>query len=328
MEDKISIIIPIYNAEKTLERCIKSILVQSYNNIEIILVNDGSRDNSLLICKKYSLIDGRIRIIDRKNCGVSSARNIGIEYATGKFVMFCDSDDWVAPDWCEILINNYQEDSLTMCGTYIEGNQKYYDALIISKKGKEIVDRVDFYSLKDKFFYPPWNKIYLNSILKKNKIKFDENISNGEDLLFNVQYLSSISGKIIFLDLAAYHYVWPNASSLSNRITKDYCLQCKMLFEKLNKYIKLIGILSTKNRNRLCTDCFNEFYKGIKYLFEDHSIGLIKKWKLVNLIMKDNSYHICALEASISNNRIYNWACKQKVCYAIWIMYKLREGKR
>ena len=126
MNQKISIIVPIYNAESTIKRCIESLQIQTYDNIEIILVNDGSFDKSLDICQQYSILDERIKVIDKKNGGVSSARNAGLEMVTGELIMFCDSDDWVEPNWCQILLSKYEPNSLSMSGVYVEGKQAFY----------------------------------------------------------------------------------------------------------------------------------------------------------------------------------------------------------
>ena len=104
MNNKVSIIVPIYNAEKWLEKCINSIIKQLYHNIEILLVNDGSTDKSLEICQKFAKKDNRIIIIDKPNEGVSKSRNIGIEKATGEYIKFVDSDDWLEENTCEELV--------------------------------------------------------------------------------------------------------------------------------------------------------------------------------------------------------------------------------
>ena len=112
MEKIVSIIVPVYNAEKTLERCVRSLMAQTLRSIEIILVNDGSRDQSLAICQRLAQEDGRIRLIDKPNGGVSSARNAGLDVARGDYVMFCDSDDWVEPDWCESMVSLFSPGGL------------------------------------------------------------------------------------------------------------------------------------------------------------------------------------------------------------------------
>ena len=107
MEKLISIIVPVYNAERTLHRCVTSLVEQIYPNIEILLVNDGSKDASLEMCRGYERQDSRIRVIDKPNGGVSSARNAGLDVARGEYIMFCDSDDWVSPLWCEHMVRNH-----------------------------------------------------------------------------------------------------------------------------------------------------------------------------------------------------------------------------
>ena len=125
MNELISVIVPVYNAERTLHRCVSALIEQTYQNIEIILINDGSKDGSLEICRQFELEDPRIRVLDKANGGVSSARNAGLDIACGEFAMFCDSDDWAEPDWCEELITHYEEGCLVMCGHYVEGEQPY-----------------------------------------------------------------------------------------------------------------------------------------------------------------------------------------------------------
>ena len=120
MDKLVSVIVPIYNVEKYLEKCLKSIINQSYQNIEILLINDGSTDSSLEICKKYKKIDKRIKIINKKNGGLSSARNTGLTYANGEIISFIDSDDFIAKDYIEKLyycMQKYDSD-ISICGRY------------------------------------------------------------------------------------------------------------------------------------------------------------------------------------------------------------------
>ena len=107
---KISIIVPIYKTEQYLQRCIDSILAQTFTNFELLLIEDGSPDNSGKICDKYALKDSRIKVYHKENGGVSSARNLGLDHATGEWITFCDSDDWVNKDWLELFILNSNTD--------------------------------------------------------------------------------------------------------------------------------------------------------------------------------------------------------------------------
>ena len=180
MGKMISIIVPVYNAESTLDRCISALTGQTYQNIEIILVNDGSVDRSLEICRHYAAKDGRIRVIDKPNGGVSSARNAGLECAQGEFIMFCDSDDWAEPDWCEELISHYEAGCLVMCGHYVEGEQDYFPREIRADQ-HEVYQFNEIAKLRYSFFTCPWNKLYLAGLIRDHHLRFMEQLSNGED---------------------------------------------------------------------------------------------------------------------------------------------------
>ena len=226
MDRKISIIVPVYNAENTLERCVSALIGQTYQNIEIILVNDGSKDRSLEICQNFAERDSRICVIDKPNGGVSSARNAGLDVASGEFIMFCDSDDWAETDWCEELISHYEENCLVMCGCYVEGEQKFVPHEIHSVNGCTRYKSKEFFELKLSSFNAPWNKIYSTPVLWENHLHFNEMLTNGEDYLFNLQYLTCISGDILYLDKCVFHYEWPREGSLSKLVPDGYLEQC------------------------------------------------------------------------------------------------------
>lgn len=324
MIEKISIIVPIFNSEKTLDRCIESLIAQTYNNLEIILINDGSIDNSLNICRKYKQFDQRIIIIDKKNGGVSSARNAGIDIATGKYIMFCDSDDWVEENWCQILFSNFEENNLVMSGAYIEGKQEYYPYEVKADGFQERISRIDFYTFKLKLFNVPWNKIYEKKIIDTLSLRYDEKISNGEDFLFNIQYLTGITGSIILLKNCTYHYTWEEKVSLSNKVSEDYMTQCMHLFHLVEITITEIGTLSAKNRKIFYTDFFNQFQKALFFCLQNNEKKLCKRFKEGNMIMKTQEYQICAKYSEISTNKIFAFVSRMKSCYALWILMQLR----
>ena len=180
MDELISIIVPVYNAEKTLRRCVRSLMGQKYRNLEIILVNDGSKDGSLGLCRKFAGEDARIRVIDQPNGGVSSARNAGLDAATGKFVMFCDSDDWTEPDWCAAMRGNYEEGNLTICEI---------DRDDIPLERAEHPQILETAQRKD-FLHRPllmcalYNKFFARNVIEDNHLRFPEQLSLGEDFAF------------------------------------------------------------------------------------------------------------------------------------------------
>ena len=193
-EELISVVVPVYNSEKWLGRCIKSILNQSYKNIELILVNDGSEDNSKQICVEYKEKDNRIKLIDQKNSGVSAARNSGIASSCGKYLMFVDSDDFLE----EKMINNMHDEIMKydMCTcnyfTIINGN-KSVKSMIDSYTCNQV--NLNMYieiMQQDMLFNSPCNKIYKLDIIKDNNLLFNKDIQVGEDYLFNIEYFKHV----------------------------------------------------------------------------------------------------------------------------------------
>lgn len=195
MNNKISIIIPIYNTEKFLNKCIDSVLNQTYKNIEIVCINDGSTDKSLEILNNYN--DERLKIISIENHGVSYARNLALNNITGDYVAFVDSDDIVEETFCEKLLNNLLSNSSDMsyCGHYtknIEGKILKQWSPELLKTNTPIDDR-----LKITKYLVVTKKLFKKSIIEEFKIKFNIKLHYAEDSLFLIQYLThckSISG--------------------------------------------------------------------------------------------------------------------------------------
>ena len=206
-KDKISlsIIVPIYNFEKYVSQCIESILQQNYQDFELLLINDGSTDKSGNICENY-LSDKRVKYINKKNGGVSSARNVGIRQAIGKYIMFVDADDFIEKNMIEEMMKELKDDQITICGY----NEKFVNNTIpimtqkkiVLTNHKEIIDSLFKYRAVSGFL---WNKIYNTNIIKEFNIQFDEEISYCEDLLFNVEYLLNIK-KVTILPKSLYNY--------------------------------------------------------------------------------------------------------------------------
>lgn len=200
----ISLIVPIYNAERVLIRCVESILSQSYKNIELILINDGSTDGSLKICEYFKEIDNRVKIIDKENQGVSKARNAGLRISRGDYIGFIDADDWIEKNMFERLMStiNQENADIAICSYYEES------ANITSK-------RVEFESksiytfeeglenfIKGKYGGNIWNKLFCRSVISH---EFNETIVIGEDSLFLYNAIKK-SKKIVCLPEALYHY--------------------------------------------------------------------------------------------------------------------------
>lgn len=229
-DDLISVIIPVYNVEQYLDRCVQSVLNQTYRNLEIILVDDGSPDRCPQMCDEYARLDSRIRVIHKENGGQSSARNRGLNVASGNYIGFVDSDDYIASDMYEMLlkcINNYDAD-IAMCDYTRKSNTLEKDKTDFETECRNIklytahdIDMLFFRTHGEKSFYSVWNRIYKRDMVKN--IYFIENLIN-EDVLFTYEIYKK-ANKIAFLPSKKYmYYKNPQGITRSKLQKKDLAL--------------------------------------------------------------------------------------------------------
>lgn len=217
--EKVSVIIPIYNAEKTIEKTINSIINQTYEELEIICINDGSTDETEKILRRIEDKDNRVKVIYQKNAGVSKARNTGIDNASGKFICFIDADDYIQNDYIKECINILRvEKSDLLCTSYMEGNKK----ISVEEKFIQHLDKkkIEEQILTSNYFNTVWAQILKANIIKENKLRFNENIIYGEDLLFNWDFITHAQ-KITYIDFPGYIYIYnQNGITQSSDIEK------------------------------------------------------------------------------------------------------------
>ena len=267
---KISIILPVYNVEKYLEECLNSLINQNYNDYEIILVNDGSKDNSFDICCKYSKLYTNIRVFDKENGGVSSARNLGIEKAKGKFLFFVDPDDIITPFSLLELDKILNDENLL----YVFSHKKIYknceENVIISNniinKEQGLRDLLE----EDKFCGYVWNKTFSSKIIEQYNIRFDTNISMNEDMKFCFDYLNHCNGVYCF-DKVIYGYRCRESSVMNTSIGKKNATSVFCY-----KYI-----LDNSNDSYIIDKCksyyLKSYYKYRKFVEKDFfDINLVK----------------------------------------------------
>lgn len=252
MKDKVSIIVPIYNMENYLEKCIESIIKQSYKNIEIILINDGSTDRSEFICKKYQIKDYRIKFISSKNKGVSNARNLGIEASTGEYISFIDPDDTVDEKYVEemlIYMKKYSCDVVFCLARYVYPIlNKICDVKFENRKNLSNYFDKDFYRIAE-YFHTPWGKLYKNNIIKKYNIKFPVNLITAEDQIFNQEYLKYVR-TYKFLNKNLYNYYIRKNNSLSRTLSDRHFLSdIENLKMKKNFLINELLLVNKKEKN-------------------------------------------------------------------------------
>ncbi len=260
INNRLTVIVPIYNSENYIERLISSLLKQKYGDMEILLINDGSTDGSLSICQKYEKIDKRIRVINKENGGVSSCRNCGIELATGSYLTFVDSDDYIDTEAymkCMKVMLDTDVDLLKF--SYYKENDKgriKYDFKmptdsVIEFDIKTYIENV--FNTKD--FEAVWNIIVKKDIIDRHEIRFDEQLIVAEDFKFINECLSR-SRKIFIMSDAFYHYVINPESATQKYDSNKVILRCNSI---VKSYIDSTNIYEINIKdNTFCLEKINK----------------------------------------------------------------------
>ena len=329
IDELVSIIVPVYNSEKTIERCIDSIIKQTYQNWELILINDGSQDSSLKICNNYSNYDSRVKVYSQKNKGVSEARNMGICHSNGEFICFVDSDDSVNERLLEILINNQKNSDLVICGMRRIINQKIEINSIENTtiSGQEMI--VDFMQKNYLLWVvsSPWGKLYKKKYIPTSG--FDKDISLGEDLKFNIGYFKQINN-IEVISEPLYNY-YDNDYSLTKVYKSGNYEAIDNIYDETKKYVLLFNDVSSIK------------FKNINYKFFTFCVSFMSQ-NMINVNKKERKElikRICNnndLQQAILNlpeisfiYKIYVLALKKKKIKELyllsWIKFKINTWR-
>jgi len=295
---KLSIIVPVYNVEKNICKCIESILAQTLSNFEVILVDDGSLDSSGIICDKYALKDSRVKVIHKNNSGVSSARNTGLEIAKGEYIGFVDSDDWIDKDMYETMLNDIERYNaqISICALYLEYEnmtKKMYNKnqaimLLTPKKAVKLM-------LMEKYMQGGLcNKLFNKKLFEK--VKLDEQILVGEDLLCNVELMLK-SKKIVYNPACKYHYFQRKNSVMNSKDIKKF-------YTMLGAYekIELLVRSDMHSLSKWVNIAYLRFviYLGIEIAKQERKADII----FIQKILKKNKQQILFS---------YNISCKEKI---------------
>lgn len=313
MNNKVSIIVPVYNIEKYVAKCIESIINQEYKNIEIILVNDGSKDSSLEICEKYKKTDRRIIVIDKKNGGVSSARNAGLDVASGDYIVFVDGDDYLKPDFITYMLGLINDND---CDFGLSKNcYKYENEEQVSEDKVVVMDKVDatVLLLSPRVDVGCWNKIYRKSFIKN--LRFDENQFFGEGLQF-ITKVSQLSTHTAVGERKVYHYRQDNNLSATKKfkfknfingekslqlIENNLIVNDSRILDQLYSHYCLFyfyGLTATlknnaRKENKLTyVDWEKKAKKMYKYLYKNTWVGFSLKMKVFILLYLPFVYKI------------------------------------
>lgn len=256
MEPKVSIIVPVYNAEKSLARCVDSILNQEFRDFELILMDDGSKDRSGDICDGYARADARVVVVHKENSGVSDTRNQAIARARGTFLQFVDSDDWLTADATKLMVRAAEE---TGCDLVIADFYRVVGKMV-SRKGDidadQVIGREAFVGFMmenpaDYYYGVLWNKLYRRSLVEAHGIRMDAKLSWCEDFLFNLEYVRYAT-TFYALRTPVYYYVKTKGSLVNQKISFTRTVEMKLaMFECYNDFFKHVLDEEAYERKRL-----------------------------------------------------------------------------
>lgn len=320
---KISIIIPCYNIAEHLSKCIESVLAQTYQDFELLLINDGSTDATLQIAKEYAKKDQRIKVFSHENQGVSFTRNRGIDESKGKLVLFIDGDDYIKLDYIDKLLTGFKENTWTICGMInvrkgVENENENFAKLLQRYPEKTMSKENLLDVLKHSSLSSPCARIYSKEIIVNHKVVFPENVSYQEDLLFNLAYCQHIQ-EIKLLDYFGYFYIEHSESSTSRYHQNFYDIN--IFFEKLKGLV-------TNHEDEVYLQRFvlDMVLKKLANIFHlDSQLSKEKQIRIIDEIFNAKYFKFCQLyipQARI--NPIFKLVLKSSNKYILYFYLKWR----
>jgi len=256
MPPLVSIIIPVYNAEATIRRCVDSVLNQGFKDFELLLVDDGSVDSSGQICEEYRKADSRVHVIHKENSGVSDTRNLALNMAKGRYIQFLDSDDWITPDATSLLVRAIEENGCDMviADFYRVAGDRASHKGDIEKGGVLSLEEFAGFMMEspaDFYYGVLWNKLFKREIIETYGLRMDKSISWCEDFMFNLEYIRHTK-TIYVLRVPVYYYVKTKGSLASQGLSLTKTIKMKrMVFEYYHDFYKSVLTEEDYEKNRL-----------------------------------------------------------------------------
>lgn len=322
---KISIIVPVYNVEKYVHRCIDSILAQSFTGFEVLLIDDGSLDKSGEICDEYAMKDSRVRVFHKENGGVSCARNVGIKHATGKFIIFVDSDDYVETNYIENLLHDWHKlpnNNGIVIQSYYKGHGEHWrtkqvaDFLASSKF--ELSKAVENGLLR---YSEPHSKMFCLRTILDNDIMFPSNIKNGEDGIFIARYLNHVDCALLS-SRAGYHYVeMPNSAS-HKLYNKEHELESFTIWK--NELVKLFKIIGCEKYEFMWELISVPLYRYIRVILQDKSLSYAKKNYLLKRIDESFTSNYGRGRSYSIGGLLFKYLVNRRIFFVLTFLYKFK----
>lgn len=323
----VSVIIPAYNCKDTIEKCILSVLSQTYSDYEVIVIDDGSTDGTYNVLKRLLNTDSRMRVISQKNAGVSNTRNKGITLANGEFVAFIDSDDYIEENYLQELIEIYEQGTLPVVNFSYNADKK--GVLPLKKSYLQIfvnknIFREYFYGeLGNLVSFSVWNKLYKKEILLKNNITFCGDLKLGEDLMFNLHYLCHCDS-VTVSSKPLYNYVIRENSAVNSSMTNyaqlyECTYKAILVFCEENNveidYCALANWSFTVAKYSLS----NRFVTGKNYFDFKHYVNEFKNLEFVITAKKHQAYEN-------RKDKLLSICLKQKSSFLFYLLVKLNNA--
>ncbi|ACT91330.1 glycosyltransferase family 2 protein [Dyadobacter fermentans] len=292
----ISVIVPIYNGEKTLERCIESIKQQAFVDFEVILVNDGSSDLSQKICEETCSADFRFKVLTISNGGVSNARNVGIRHASGDYITFIDADDFVDSDYLLNLYDSNADFSICGCTIHQDGKSTIEETIDLEPgagsfgNSTVIINQI----INHHLVRPVWGKLFDKRIILENSVLFDTSVRLGEDTLFVLSYLRFVNN-VKVSRAPSYHY-WRDGFRINK--FRNTCEDIIFVYSKLNQLsheLTSSGLNPSKlfysNYMSLCSNFHSVLFLSGRYQYSERKINL-RKFRAINPDCADINFGI------------------------------------
>ncbi len=327
---KVSVIVPVYNVEKYLDRCINSILHQTFTDFELILVDDGSPDNCGKICDEYARKDNRVVVIHKQNAGVSAARNTGIDKACGEYIMFVDSDDYIDAKMLEGMLSNSSAD-IIFCGLQYVDTNKNIIKKCVSKEFYNI-DRATFTNehflsvRKKSIINGPCNKLLKKVIIESNNIRFNEELSICEDGLFVMHFLHNCA-TYTNIDSSYYNYVQYSSGTLMWKYNENAFEANEMLY---NSTINFLEPYDSAHiiKKEIDSVCLNRFIAFFSYIYSRSGLTNKEKYCRAKKAIENELFKKLLLTAQLSwKAKLIRLAVKTHCILPLHLLYCLRWKK-
>lgn len=331
----LSVVMPVYNAGERLHKAITCVLNQTYQNFELILVDDGSTDGSEIVCDEYAARDNRVIVKHVANGGVSSARNFGISVSNGKYIAFIDADDIIAPDAYKKCIDQLtnSDAELVIFGMhfdyYMKGelkNSRIFTAGDFELGISNSLDSHFFELYNANYLTPVWNKVYASALIKRNDIKFNTNMAILEDFAFVLDFLCAASNIIVLSDAFYHYYNDLDTSSFRRRPNIDYLKNFHSLGSKLHTLSQRIGLISTHEYGRIQAILFRSYLIGVERIVNQRT-GLRIRHKDLVLYIQDTYFQAVTNEARCTSVqlKIICWLVKRNQALFLLMLLWVRQ---